>query len=57
MEKPLMRYDVLTDELVPCTQEWIDGAQKALMQFAIMRQEVRKLVNTPFVDAQGAVRD
>lgn len=56
-DKPLMRYDVETDERVPVTQEWVDDAQKALTRLAMLRSDVRKLVNAPFFNDMRVFRE
>ncbi len=55
--EPLMRYDVGADELVPVTQEWVDQAQRRLKELAELRRDIRHLVNAPYIDMSGVVRN
>lgn len=55
-DKPLMRYAIDSDELVPVTQDWVDHAQRRLVEFATLRSDIRKLVNTPLDVPAGVVR-
>lgn len=48
-DKPVLRYDGSTDELVPVTQEWVDEMQSVVHQLSKFRADVRKMAEQPLV--------
>jgi len=40
----LLRYDVMSDELIPVTQEWVDGIQRLLRDFGSARRAAERAI-------------
>lgn len=48
-----MRYDPVSDELVPVTQEWVDKTQQSIQDLGFALGKLREIVKLPPKDIRN----